>query len=94
MLRNEKRRALKRKRKEEGQDVDEEGKDKVKEIEIDRDQIVSNYENGNYDLSVHFSKKLGFEINEKSKIRSIFVVPSSTKKSKTLIKFFISMHSN
>ena len=56
LLRQEKRKTLKRKR-DEGED-----NDVVPEVKIDKEELQKAIDNGAYDLSLHFSKKLAFDI--------------------------------
>lgn len=67
LLRVEKRKALKRKRQEADDDNEE---DAVKNLKLDRDLILQKFEDQEYDLSIHFSKKLVFELDTKSKVKS------------------------
>jgi hypothetical protein len=68
MLRHEKRKALKRKR-EEVEDADED-EDALDNIKIDKDALALKIEEGSYDVGLHFSKKLAFELDVKSKAKS------------------------
>lgn len=90
LIRVEKRRALKRKREEEVNE-DEDALDKIK---IDKEKIVQLVEEGQYDIGLHFSKKLAFDLEEKSKSKSFQVLLTKSKNQKTLIKLFVSYHSN
>ena len=67
-MRQEKRKALKRKRDEAGDA--EEDDDIIKNIKIDKDLLVANIDNGQYDIALHFSKKLAFELEKKTKAKS------------------------
>lgn len=90
-MRNEKRKALKRKK----QEADEaEEDDEVKEINIDKEQILEKFEKGQYDLSIHFSKRLAFEMNLQTKLRSVITQQGKSKKDQQNIEIFAAFHSN
>lgn len=80
LLRSEKRKALKRRREEVSDAEDDE--DFAKTIKLDKDQLALQVENGEYDIGLHFSKKLAFDLDQKSKCRSFFVVPTKSKSQK------------
>ena len=66
-----------------------------KNLKIDKDKILENFEKGIYDLSIHFSKKLAFDMPDvKSKIKSLQVLPTKGKHSKQLLNLFVSFHCN
>jgi hypothetical protein len=67
LLRVEKRKALKRKRQ---QAEDESEGEEVKNLKLDKDQILQKFEEEKYDMSIHFSKRLAFELDSKSKVKS------------------------
>ena len=77
LLRAEKRKALKRLRSEavEGSE-EEEAKPKV---QLDKEAIALLVETGKYDIGLHFSKKLSFEVDKKSKVKSFQMIPSKSK---------------
>lgn len=91
LMRSEKRKALKRKRDEVSDGEDEE---LIKTIKIDKDFLNEQVEKGEYDIGLHFSKKLSFELDQKTKCKSFFVVATKSKSQKQLLKIFISYHSN
>jgi WD40 repeat protein len=68
MLRHEKRKVLKRKR-EEADDADED-EDALENIKIDKEALALKIEEGSYDVGLHFSKKLAYELDVKSKAKS------------------------
>ena len=59
LLRSEKRKALKRRR-EEVSDAEE---DEDFAIKLDKDQLALQVENNEYDIGLHFSKKLAFDLD-------------------------------
>lgn len=50
--------------------------------------------NKTYDLSCHFSKKLAFELDAKSKVKSFILRNSKDKSSKNGINIYIAYHNN
>lgn len=69
MLRHEKRKALKRKREE--LDEADEDEDALNNIKIDKDELAQKLQKGEYDVGLHFSKKLAFSLDDvKSKAKS------------------------
>ncbi len=69
MLRHEKRKALKRKREELDEADDDE--DALNNIKIDKDELAQKLQKGEYDVGLHFSKKLAFSLDDvKSKAKS------------------------
>lgn len=86
LLRTEKRKTLKRKRDEAEDD------DAVPDVKIDKDDLQKALESGSYDLSLHFSKKLAFDLGQKAK--TFTAVPVKSKTSDTVLKIFVGFHSN
>ena len=69
LIRVEKRKTLKRKRDE--VDDDEIDNDAIDtKVKIDKDDITKRVNEGLYDIGLHFSKKLAFDLDEKSKAKS------------------------
>jgi U3 small nucleolar RNA-associated protein 12 len=62
MMRVEKRRALKRRR--------EQMEEEEVAVEVDREKVVRSVEAGEYDVGLHFSKKMAYELDERSKAKS------------------------
>ena len=91
MLRHEKRKTLKRKR-DEADEADED--EDALDIKIDKDALALKIEEGSYDVGLHFSKKLAFELDVKSKAKSYQVLVTKSKSQKTVLKVFVSYHSN
>lgn len=61
LMRQEKRKTLKRKRDDvEEAEVDE---DAIKDVKVDKEKLLLQIEESKYDLSLHFSKKLAFELD-------------------------------
>lgn len=77
LLRHEKRKALKRKR-EEADEADED-EDALENIKIDKEALALKVEEGAYDVGLHFSKKLAFELDVKSKAKSYQVLVTKSK---------------
>ena len=67
VMRAEKRKALKRMRHEVDEDND------IKDTKVDKDLVLKKVENSEYDMALHFSKKLSFEIPTQSKVRSVWI---------------------
>jgi hypothetical protein len=77
-MRVEKRKTLKRKREEVDDDENEE-EELIKSIKIDKEQLNAQVQKGEYDIGLHFSKKLAFELDQKTKCKSFFVVATKSK---------------
>ena len=90
LIRQEKRKALKRKR----EDADEVDDDAIPSIKIDKEELQKLIDTNSYDLGLHFSKRLAFDLDQKSKARSFFGIPMKTKAQNTVLKIFVAFHSN
>ena len=78
LIRVEKRKTLKRKRDEvDDEDVENDAIDT--KVKIDKDEIVQRVKEGQYDIGLHFSKKLAFDLDEKSKAKSFQVLLTKSK---------------
>lgn len=75
LLRQEKRKTLKRKRDEVDNDNETDDINKT----IDKDSLIKAIEEKNYDIGLHFSKKLAFELEKKTKARSFQTLPIKSK---------------
>ncbi len=92
LLRHEKRKQLKRKR-EDLKDADDD-EDVLENIKIDKEAFAKQVEEGSYDVGLHFSKKLAFELQVKSKAKSYQILVTKSKSQKTMLKLFVSYHAN
>jgi len=70
LIRVEKRKTLKRKRDEVDEDDAIIDNDAIEKVKIDKEEIVKRVKDGQYDIGLHFSKKLAFDLDEKSKAKS------------------------
>lgn len=78
LIRIEKRKTLKRKREE----VEEDGQedlDVIETVKIDKEEIAKKVQEGQYDVGLHFSKKLAFDLDQKSKAKSFQVLLTKSK---------------
>lgn len=79
MIRTQKRQNLKRK-KVGGQDEDDSGDEKPTEQKVDKNALKEKIEAGDYDLSMHLSKKSVIDIEQTQKVRSLVNVFAANKK--------------
>jgi hypothetical protein len=86
---------LKRKKHEDDEDGDEEADEKaVPEFSVDKKEIENQILNKTYDLSCHFSKKVAFELDAKSKVKSFVIRNSKEKSVKNGINVYVAYHNN
>lgn len=52
------------------------------------------YQKGEYDMTAHFSKRLAFELDSKSKVKSVALQTSSSKKATKKLAILTAFHSN
>jgi len=52
------------------------------------------YQKGEYDMTAHFSKRLAFELDSKSKVKSVALQTSSNKKATKTLAILTAFHSN
>lgn len=78
LTRVEKRKTLKRKR-DEVDDDEKADDDNIDKIKIDKDEIIKRVQEGQYDVGLHFSKKLAFDLDEKTKAKSFQVLLTKSK---------------
>jgi len=63
-------------------------------VKIEKEQILKNIENKNYDISLHFSKRLAFELDKSTKAKSFYVLQTRSKSQKSILKILVAYHAN
>ena len=69
-----------------------ENPEEKKVIEVDKQALMKRIQSGDYDLALHFSRKLVVELNPQVKAKSFSLTPSSSKSDTQNV--LVSLHSN